>query len=267
MNANVLGVEGEFRRFTPSEVGLVIKVCRKSMGLKREALALSAKVADKTIERAESGERLRERSARRIAAALGLASNTFTMERFIPHPTSSEESQRLERRLNAAWAQTHLAVTVHELRDARDVHPLFGTGAVWVDDKNVAEENRPEFAALEQVISEANDQAAENLLAEIRDFEARGYVVKGAVIEAYISDRPFQISSKWMCSYVVAFQRARGVKDMTPVEGWLSKMKLLKLRGVVDANQYPGDESTVWTGRDPLGILCGDANDDQETLG
>ena len=126
MSANVYGIEGEFRQFTPSEVGLVIKVCRKSMGLKREAFALSARVTDKTIQRAESGERVCEKSARRIAGALGLPPDTFTKQRFIPHPASQEEVQRRERLLNEAWEETHIPVTVHELRNVCDVIPLFG---------------------------------------------------------------------------------------------------------------------------------------------
>jgi transcriptional regulator with XRE-family HTH domain len=266
MSANVYGIEGEFRQFTPSEVGLVIKVCRKSMGLKREVLAAFARVTDKTIQRAESGERVCEKSSQRIATALGLAQDTFTMHRFIPHLASPEVSQRHERQLNEAWAQTHLAVTVRELRDVRDVLPLLTTDAFWVDATNVADAHRQRFAALQQMVTEANDQAAEVVLSRIQELEARGYVIKGTVIEAYISDRPFQTPSKWQCSYVVAFQRSKGVKDTTPVEGWLSKMRLLKLRGVVDANQYPGDESTVWTGRDALGILCGDASTNHEAL-
>lgn len=266
MSASVRGIEGEMRQFTPSEVGLVIKVCRKSMGLKREVLAAFARVTDKTIQRAEAGERVCERSSRRIAGALGLPPDTFTKQRFMPHPASPEENQRRERVLKEAWEEVHLAITVRDLRDVRDVIPLFGSGAVWVDDSNVAEEHRQKFKALEQVIAGANDQVAEDVLARIREVEARGYVVKGALIEAYFSDRPFEPLSKRLTSYVVAFQKSRGVKDTTPVEGWFSKMKLLKLHGVADANQYPGDESTVWTGRDPLGILCGDASAHNEAL-
>src|SRR5262245_44269259 len=119
MSENVRGIEGEMRQFTPCEVGLVIKVCRKSMGLKREALALSARVVDKTIQRAEAGERVSEKSSRRIARALGLPPDTFTMQRFMPHPTSPEEVQRRERVLNEAWAESHLPITVHEIRDTR----------------------------------------------------------------------------------------------------------------------------------------------------
>jgi transcriptional regulator with XRE-family HTH domain len=266
MSASVRGIEGEMRQFTPSEVGFVIKVCRKNMDLKREALALSARMTDKTIQRAEAGKRVREKSSRRIARALGLPPDTFTKERFMPHPASPEEIQRRERLLNAAWEESYLAVTVHELRDVRDLIPLFGTGAIWVDDNNVAEVNRQQFAALSQVIAQANDQAAQDLLARIREFEARGYVIKGGKIEAYFSDRPFQPMTKRLTSYIVAFQKSQGLKDTTPVEGWFSKMRLLKLHGVADANQYPGDESTLWTGRDALGILCGDASAHQEAL-
>jgi hypothetical protein len=86
------------------------------------------------------------------------------------------------------------------------------------------------------------------------------------MIEAYFSDRPLEPRSKRLTSYVVAFEKPRGVKDTTPVEGWFPKMKLLQLHGVADANQFPGDESTVWTGNDPLGILCGDASAHHEAL-
>ena len=48
--------------------------------------------------------------------------------------------------------------------------------------------------------------------------------------------------------------------ETTPVKGWFSKMRLLWLHGASDANQFPGDESPVWTGNDPLGNLCGDAS-------
>jgi DNA-binding XRE family transcriptional regulator len=267
MSANVLGVQGEFRQFTPSEVGFVIKVCRNSMGLKREPLALSAKVSVKTIERAEAGVRLRDKSSRRIAVALGLAADEFTKQRFIQHSTSPEESLRIERRLNEAWALTHVAVTVHELREVRDVLPLFLSDAVWCDDRNVADEHRQRCAALEQVMLGANEQVAEDVLARVRDLEACGYVVKGTVIADYISGRPLHPGpSRWSCSYVAVFQKLRGLKDTTPVEGWVSKMRLLKLAGVFDANQFPGDESTVWTGRDLLGILCGDASAHHEAL-
>lgn len=83
-------------------------------------------------------------------------------------------------------------------------------------------------------------------------------MIKGAVIEAHFSDRPFQPVTRRLTSYVVAFQKSPGKIDTTPVEGWFSKMRLLKLHRAVDANQFPGDESTVWTGNDPLGILCGE---------
>jgi hypothetical protein len=229
-------------------------------------LALFAGVTDKTIQRAEAGVRVCEKSSSRIADALGLPPDTFTKQRFMPHPASPEEIQRRDRELSEAWVETHLEITVHELRDVRDVVPLFGTSVYWVDNNNVAQAHRQQFSALSHVIAQANDGAAADLLAKTREFEARGYVVKGAVIEAYFSDRPFEAKSKRLTSYVVAFQKSRGVKDTTPVKGWLSLMKLLKLHGVADANQFPGDETTAWIGRDPLGILSGDANGNHEAF-
>jgi hypothetical protein len=85
-------------------------------------------------------------------------------------------------------------------------------------------------------------------------------VIKGTVIEAWFSDRSFQPMTRKLTSYVVAFQKSPGVIYTTPVKGWFSKMRLLKLHGAADASQFPGCESIVWTGNDPLGILSGDAN-------
>lgn len=266
MSKNVLCMEGEIRPFTPSEVGFVIKESREAMGLKREALARCAGLAEKTIERAESGVPVRPKSARRIAVALGLAPDEFTKQRFMPHPARPEEVEQQQRQLNEKWAELHVAVTVRELREVSDVIPLLGIGPTWVDDNFVAEEHRPKFKALETVISEANIQAAEHVLARMRDAAGREYVIKGAVVEAYFSDQPGQAVKKKLTSYVVAFQRSRGVRDMTPVEGWFPKMKLLQLHGVAGANEFPGDENTAWTGRDPLGILCGDGSTDPKAL-
>jgi hypothetical protein len=184
----------------------------------------------------------------------------------MPHPASPEEIERQQRQLNEKWAELHVAVTVRELRDVGDVIPLLGIVPIWVDDNFVAEEHRPKFQALEKVIREANDQAAEDVLAKVRDTAGRDYVIKGAVIEAYFSDQPGQVLKKRLTSYVVGFQKSRGVRDMTPVKGWFPKMKLLQLHGVAGSNEFPGDERTVWTGRDPLGILCGDASTPNETL-
>jgi transcriptional regulator with XRE-family HTH domain len=230
------------------------------MGLKREALALSARVTDKTIQRAETGERVCEKSSRRIARALGLPPDTFTKQRFMPRPMSPEEVQRRELVLNEAWEESHLPITVQELRDAQDVNPLFSTVCICVDGNNVSEGCRQKVSALEKAISEANGQATEDALARIRDLAACGYVIKGTVIEAYFSDRPFQPVTRRLTSYIVAFQKSPGMIDTTPVKGWFSRMKLLKLHGAADAKQFPGDERTVWTGNDPLGILCGDAS-------
>jgi transcriptional regulator with XRE-family HTH domain len=231
------------------------------MGLKREALALIAGVAEKTIERAESGERVCERSSRRIATALGLASDAFTMVRFVPNPTTQDESQRHEQRLREEWERTHVAVTVCELRGSRDVLPLFGTHAFWCDEKNVAEVHLKAFERMKDSFLESNGNAAENVIAKIREFGALGYVVKGTVLECYrTSGSIWDAPSKWLCAYVTAFKKSNGVKDVTPVEGWISKMKLMKLSGALNADLYPGDESTVWAGRDLLGVFTGDAN-------
>lgn len=238
MSDNVYGINGEFRRLTPHEIGLFIRDCRERMGLKRLALAAEVGMSEKTLERAESGEGVREDSCRRIAVALGLKPDAFTREMFIPSATTAEEFRQNELRMRQELERTHFVTSVHELRSARDVLGLFGTQAFLGDGSNVADEHLQQFTALKVSMSEWNDlaldipetesfAAAEVVLQDIRALEVLGYVLKGSVVERYVTCGPFRTSQAlWRCSLVVAFKKPKGTKDTTPSEAWLPKEML-----------------------------------------
>jgi len=238
MSENVYGINGEFRRPTPREIGIFIRDCRERMGLKRLALAAEVGMSEKTLERAESGEGVSDESCRRIAVALGLKPDAFTGELFIPSATTAEEVRQNELRLRQQLERTHFVTSVHEFRSAREVLALFGTQAFLGDGSNIADEHLQQFTALKVSMSESNDfaldipeteslTAAEELLKDIRAIEALGYVLKGTVVERYVTGGPFQANQAlWRCSLVVAFKKPKGTKDTTPSQAWLPKEML-----------------------------------------
>lgn len=235
MSDSVCGIQGEYRRFTPREVGLFIRDCREQMGLKRLAVAAEAGLTEKTLERAEAGKGVSEDSCRRIAIALGLKPDTFTGKMFVPNPVTQEEFEQNERRLKEEWERTHDAIAVLCLHEVRDVLPFFGTCGLVADNDCISDQHLEAFASLKQnfvdwsdVSGEVSEAAriagARNVLEGVREFEALGYVVKGTVVERYvIGGRDPKRPSKWPMSFIVAFKKPKGTRDTTPAEVWLPK--------------------------------------------
>lgn len=81
---NVQGINGEFRRPNAGEIGMIIRALRADRGIKRASLAADAAISEKTLERAEAGQSIREMSHRRIARALGLREDAFLAELYVP---------------------------------------------------------------------------------------------------------------------------------------------------------------------------------------
>jgi transcriptional regulator with XRE-family HTH domain len=232
MTENVQGLRGDYRKLTPVEVGIIIRAHREERGIKRAALAIDADVSEKTIERAESGAAIKEDSGRRIAKALGMAPHAFTRELFIPSP---EEAVRYQEQQDEERKRTHSPVAVTELRGVKDVLSLFGSCAYLADEDCVEEKHLRDFAALKQNFTDWADivghipepervSAAEGILAQVREFEALGYVVKGGVIMRYLTGVPGGApASKFPFTLMLAFKKPKGAKDTTPAEVWLPK--------------------------------------------
>jgi transcriptional regulator with XRE-family HTH domain len=237
MSDNVQGLHGEYRRFTAVEVGALIRLNREQRGIKQASLAADAGVSLKTVERAESGEGVNEESCRRIAKALGMQADSFTRELLIP---SAEEAVRYLEREEAERKRTHSVLAVKELRSVRDVLTLFGNCAYLADDQCVEEKHLHAFAALKENFTDWADiagdipetervSAAEQLLTEIRAFEALGYVVKGGVVSRYLTGGPRDAPpSKFPFTFMVAFKKPKGARDTTPAEVWLPKKMPMK---------------------------------------
>ena len=77
-------VKGEYRRFTPQEIGTAVVMFRKMMDWKQLTLASEAGVNERTVQRIECGEKVEDESLRKIAKALRLAEDAFVGPCYIP---------------------------------------------------------------------------------------------------------------------------------------------------------------------------------------
>lgn len=224
-DCNVQGIKGDFRRLTSAEVGLMIRMLREGQGIKRAVLAVDAKMSEKTLERAESGQGISEEYSRRIARALGLREDAFVAELYVPAPGEAEQMfKRQEEELRA----THRPQAVAELNGIRDVLSLIRSHLLFADNQQVAESDLEDFASLKQSWWDWNAvsgdipepeliRGAQSFLDEIRSFEARGYVVKSGIATRYHRD-----GSAVPVAILVAFRKPKSRVD-TPNEVWLPK--------------------------------------------
>ncbi|MFZ1907323.1 MAG: helix-turn-helix transcriptional regulator [Steroidobacteraceae bacterium] len=224
-NSNVNGIRSEYRRLTSAETGVIIRMLREGHRIKRAALAADANISEKTLERAEAGQAIGEESCRRIARVLGLREDLFVIKQYIRAP---EEAEQMLKQRCEELRSTHRPHSVSELKCIRDVLPLLRAHAFLADDQNVGEEHMAAFAELKQswwdwnaISSDITEpelvNAAQSLLAEIRSFEARGYVLKSGVSERFHED-----GTANPVALLVAFRKPKGLSS-TPDEVWLPK--------------------------------------------
>ena len=225
METTVDGLRGEYRRLTSMEIGVMIRAFREGQSIKRAVLAAEANMSEKTLERAEGGQGISEDSCRRIARALGLQEDVFVGERYIPAP---EEAMRMLEQKDKERRATHSPSAVAELKGVRDVLPLFRACGFVADDQNVGDQDMEAFAGLKESWWEWNAIAsdigqpelvrgAQSFLAEIRSFEARGYVLKSCIAQRFHEDgMPVALA------VLVAFRKPIGSTG-TPDEVWLPK--------------------------------------------
>jgi transcriptional regulator with XRE-family HTH domain len=225
VESTVDGVRGEYRRLTSAEVGAMIRSFRQGQGIKRAALAADANMSEKTLERAEGGQGISEDSCRRIARALGLQEDVFVGEKYIP---ASEEAMRMLEQKDKERRATHSPSAVAEFEGLRDVLPLFRAYGLLADDQSVADQDMEAFANLKESWWEWNAIApdigqpelvkgAQSFLADIRGFEARGYVLKSCIAQRFHKDgMPVALA------VLVAFRKSKGSAG-TPDEVWLPK--------------------------------------------
>jgi transcriptional regulator with XRE-family HTH domain len=231
MNTEVSGIKGEFRRPKPDEIAMVVKLFRKTRGIKQASLAASAGVVERTLERLEAGQSVGAETYRRVATALGLDGTAFTAERYIS--TIEEALERVERQ-SEELERSHTRVQVSRATDPRQILQLFGTHALLFDDSKLKVEHLESAAVAKQLIVDWGDigpeldepgklKGAKEVLETLQRIEALGYVVKIGAVESY----PASDNQGWSVGLVVAFPRPINAHDSLPSEVLLkNEMKI-----------------------------------------
>jgi transcriptional regulator with XRE-family HTH domain len=226
MSENVEGIRGVYRRLTPVEVGMIVRLYRHTHEMKRAALAAQAHVSDKTLERLESGVPVRADSYRRVAAALGLEEDTFVKDEYIPTPDEYLEKQEREQ---ANFHNSHTKVSVAPLTDPRQLLAMFGSHSSIADDHKVAVEDLELVASFKENFRDWSDiaselaetarlEAAKSLLEEARIIDRVGYVVSVGMTDRYSIS-----GAKVNMSILVFFPRPTRSGERLPDEVWLPK--------------------------------------------
>lgn len=225
MSERVEGIRGEYRKPTPYEIGLLVRILREQRGIKRAALAGDAHISEKTLERVEDGIAVRQDSYRRVAEALGLKREAFTRDRYIP--TAAEAAQRAKRE-QEELKRTHNSISVERLTDPRQLLRLFQTHALIADDSGVDSRDLDAIATFKENLRDWSDVAAEipetarldaarQLLDDAKAIERGGYEVKVGITDRYgMHGSRIEVT-------VVAFFSLRSTASGTPSEVWLPK--------------------------------------------
>jgi transcriptional regulator with XRE-family HTH domain len=211
---------------------MVIRNIRNEHGIKRATLAIDANVSEKTIERAESGERIQDDSYRKIARALRIDETLLVGEVFV---TDTHSLELLKRQAETELEELNTRVTVRRICDPRDVTPLFRGDVTYAMDHDVDKDHLQHFESLKQsfvdwadvtqMAAEVNRvEVAENVIREVQDFEKLGYVVKAGMSETTVIG-PFAGAKPVRCVVAVlaAFRQPGNARDNTASEVWIPK--------------------------------------------
>jgi transcriptional regulator with XRE-family HTH domain len=231
VNTEVSGIKGEFRRPKPDEIAMMVRLFRKTRGIKQASLAASAGVVERTLERLEAGKSVGAETYRRVATALGLDGTAFTAERYVP--TVEEAIERLERQSDEL-ERSHTRVQVSRATDPRQILQLFGSHALLFDDSKLKVEHLDPAAEAKQLMVDWGDiapeldqpgklGAAKEVLETLQRIEALGYIVKIGAVESY----PVSDGQGWNVGLVVVFPRPTTADDSLPGEVLLkNEMKM-----------------------------------------
>jgi transcriptional regulator with XRE-family HTH domain len=226
MADKVEGIRGEYRKLTPLEIGMIVKLFRHGRDIKRAVLAADSSVSEKTLERVEAGQVVSEDSYRRIARAMGLKEDAFVKEEYVPTPEEALEQQEREQ---AEFAANHTKVAVAPLTDPRQLLALFGCHSNITNDRLVAAEDLELTTEFKEAFRDWSDIAAElpdterlkaagSLLDQAHTIERAGYAVYVGETDRYRIG-----SSRTRMSVVVFFPKPTGSRQELPNEIWLPK--------------------------------------------
>lgn len=171
--------KGEYRSLTPQEIGQAVATFRNMLGMKQLALALEAKVEERTVQRIEAGNKVSEDTLRKIAGALRLEENAFIGPRQVLTEEAAESKA-------AKLLSSVLTIKPCRLDSVKDYFTIFEAHAWVVDDENVSAELAAQVAELRDSLQDWGDiykdisyterlAACEALLEKIRDIEKEKY--------------------------------------------------------------------------------------------
>ncbi len=179
---------GEYRKFTPAEIGELVKLSRTNAEIKQVTLAVRANVSVRTIQRIEHGEKVDDGSLRDVAAALGLDSDLFTRVNFLPDwEKLVAEAEKMRSKLLVAEARPLSSWRDFEII-CRRVH------GHTVDDTNLKDSFAERAAELRDYLGDCIDISDEvsssgmissykEMMEIVTEIEAGGYVARYAVVD------------------------------------------------------------------------------------
>jgi transcriptional regulator with XRE-family HTH domain len=208
----------------PEHLAGMLRSLRQLFQMTQEALAASAEVSTRTIEKLESGRHgANEQTLRSIARALNLDVKVFDK----PSP---EEEQRQKAEIERALRKTAF-VTTHPVRSAQDFMAQYGEFLGWHLDTSIIEDDQAEEIAaemgdwlqdLEMIWCECPPsqrlQYAREFASVCRRLEARGYVCHMGHYRAY--DRGMNYSGRFGLLAIRPMEAADGERyAMIPLGG------------------------------------------------
>ena len=185
----------EMRRWTPEEIGGIVKFIRDSEGLKQDTLAARSHFSVKTLRRIEQGERVQDDTLRDLAEGLGLEKEAFTKIQKLPdfHKLAEEVKQ---------LASKLMFVDTRPLTSWRDFEAICRVSGITVDDRSVSDELSERTAYLRDLLADWLDvtdlaQSSDmiphykTMMDIVTEVETGGYIPRYAVYE---TDDGFAVS-------------------------------------------------------------------------
>jgi DNA-binding XRE family transcriptional regulator len=187
--------KGEYRCLTPEEIAAHVAMFRKMLDWKQLTLAIEAGVHERTIQRAERGEKVDDESLRKIGKALRLREPGFVGRRFIQR----EEARKAE--LENTLKEI-MVVEANDFTGLRDAEAILSTHGYFLNDKAVPEEVADQAAALKDTLTDWGNIYAElshterlnacrSIISEVQKITEQGFKARYGV---YTSDDDFKVA-------------------------------------------------------------------------
>ncbi len=184
--------KGDYRCLTPQEIGSMVAMFRKMMDWKQLTLAYEAGVSDRTVQRIECGEKVDDKTLRRIAKAFRLRGEGFVGPRYVA--THEEALEAVKAQLDEAQKEL-MVIEAFSLGAIKDCEAILKVhhGNI-VDDSVLPAEMADQVAALMDQLKDSADiwrdltnveklGTCRSVLAEVQKIEEQGFKIRYGVYE------------------------------------------------------------------------------------